>query len=100
MHPENHDIHRPGLSPHDDRERVHPDMSGHVPRERLDTPHYPNRPKPENKYESFKSGSHTYEEIDSALHLDEPQHTYEIPISHTKEDIDSAHYIEMTDLKT
>ena len=69
MYRENHNIHKPRVGPHENRERVHQDVSGQLPRD-------PNRPghvarhEPEHKYESLKSGSHTYEDMDSVYYLD------------------------------
>ena len=76
VQPENHYIHRQRPGHHDNRDRSHHDLSGRLPRDRLDTPRYPNRSghvmtnEPEHKYESLKSGSHTYEDINSAYYLD------------------------------
>ena len=76
VQPENHYIHRQRPGHHDNRDRSHHDLSGRLPRDRLDTPRYPNRSghvmtnEPEHKYESLKSGSHTYEDIHSAYYLD------------------------------
>ena len=76
MYRENRNIHRPRVGPHENRERVHQDVSGHLPRDRLDQQRYPNRSghvarlEPEHKYESLKSDSHTYEDMDSVYYID------------------------------